>query len=438
MKRTISAICICVAAFTQAPAQTISLKECLQKGLENNYSLRIVRGEEQIAHNNATLANAGYLPTLDFGGGYDLSDNSSSSKVEGGSQTVKQRNIVDQNIRAGVDLNWTIFDGFNISTTYKQLKEMERMGETNTRIAIEDFIATLTAEYYNFIQQRIRLKNFFYAVQLSKERLRIVEERYHIGNFSRLDYQQAKVDFNADSAQYLRQQEAVINSRIALNELMAIEQVYSPVQTSDTVISVTATLDFIELWNRTLENNSELLKANQNGTLAELDYKKVLSRNYPYLKLNLGYDYGYNKYDQGTYNHRNSWGFNGGLSVGVNLWNGNRRREKRNAKIEIQNAQLQREQLELALKADLGSLWQAYRNYLELLNLEQQNVITARDNHDIAKERYMLNDLSGFEMREAQKSLLDAEERLLTAQYNTKICEISLLQISGNITKYLE
>ena len=265
-----------------------------------------------------------------------------------------------------------------------------------------------------------------------------MEERYHIGNFSRLDYQQAKVDFNADSAQYLRQQEAVINSRIALNELMAIEQVYSPVLTSDTAINITDKLDFVELWNGTLENNSELLRADQSGTLAKLDYKKVLSRNYPYLKLNLGYDYGYNKYDQGTYNHRNSWGFNGGLSVGVNLWNGNRRREKRNAKIEIQNAQLQREQLELALKADLGSLWQAYRNYLELLHLEQQNVITARDNHDIAKERYMLNDLSGFEMREAQKSLLDAEERLLTAQYNTKICEISLLQISGNIAKYLE
>jgi len=47
-------------------------------------------------------------------------------------------------------------------------------------------------------------------------------------------------------------------------------------------------------------------------------------------------------------------------------------------------------------------------------------------------------DLSGFEVREAQKSLLDAEERILSAEYNTKLCEISLLQISGKITKYLE
>ncbi len=135
--------------------------------------------------------------------------------------------MFDQTIDAGIDLNWTIFDGFNITTNYQRLKELEQ-GETNTRIAIEDFIANLTAEYYNFIQQKIRMKNFRYAVSLSKERLRIVEARYHIGNFSRLDYQQAKVDFNADSAQYMKQQELLHTSRINLNELMGNEDVDQP------------------------------------------------------------------------------------------------------------------------------------------------------------------------------------------------------------------
>ena len=53
-------------------------------------------------------------------------------------------------------------------------------------------------------------------------------------------------------------------------------------------------------------------------------------------------------------------------------------------------------------------------------------------------DRYMLGDLSGIEMREAQKSLLDAEERLLSSRFNTKLCEISLLQISGNVMIYLQ
>ena len=41
-------------------------------------------------------------------------------------------------------------------------------------------------------------------------------------------------------------------------------------------------------------------------------------------------------------------------------------------------------------------------------------------------------------MREAQQSLLDAEERILEAQYNTKVCEISLKVISGRVMEYME
>lgn len=438
MKKSILTIFALAALALGSNAQTLSLSECLKRGLENNYSLRITRNEEEVAHNNATLANAGYLPTIDLGAGYNGSLGSNDTKQRATGETDKSRNNFDNTVSAGIDVNWTIFDGFKTSTTYKQLKEMEKMGETETRLAIEDFIAGLASEYYNFLQQRLRLDNYYNAVLLSKERLRIVEERYNIGSFSRLDYQQAKVDFNADSAQYIKQQEVVITSRIALNEMMAIEQVYTPITTVETTIEVDSTLDFVHLWNCMLENNAELALADHSNAITQLDYKKVLSRNYPYLKLNAGYDYSFNSYNKGAYMHRNGWGGNASLTIGFNIWDGNRRREKRNAQIAIENGKLQREKLVLALKADLGNMWQAYQNNLQLLNLEKLNVITARENHDIAKERYMLGDLSGIEMREAQQSLLQAEERLLSVEYDTKICEISLLLISGEIDRYLE
>lgn len=442
MKRIILSSALIFTVFaTYAQEQVFTLSKCLEIGLENNYSLRITRNEEQISKNNVTLANAGFLPTLDLSAGYDAQLNSNNSELRGTSDIQKTRNAFDQTANAGLDLNWTIFNGFSVSTNYKQLKELERMGETNTRIALEDFIAGMAAEYYNFLQQRLRLNNYYNAVLLSKERLRIVEERYNIGNFSRLDYQQAKVDFNADSAQYMKQQEVVITSRIALNEMMAIDQVYTPIETVEKVIIINDTLDFVDLWHCTLGNNATLLLAGQNNTLAQLDYKKVLSRNYPYVKFKAGYDYGFNRYGNNGNSstvRRHAWGGNAGISIGFTLWNGNRRREMRNAKIAMENVKLTRDKLELSLKADLGNLWQAYQNNLELLNLEKTNVITARENHEIAKERYMLGDLSGIEMREAQQSLLDAEERLLAVEYDTKLCEISLMQISGKITELLK
>lgn len=438
MKRFVCYIILGLTVFTAQAQYTYTLQQCLEEGLSNNYSLRIVRNEEQQSKNNATLANAGYLPTIDLSVGYSSTINNTDNRSRDDNSLTRERGVFDQTLDAGIDLNWTIFDGFNISTTYKQLKEMERMGETNTRIALEDFIASLTAEYYNYIQQEIRLKNFRYAVSLSKERLRIVEERYHIGNFSRLDYQQATVDFNADSAQYIKQQEMVYTSRINLNELMAAKNINRPIQVTDSIIDLNLKLNFRDLYNSTMASNASLLKANQNTNIVQMDYKKVLSRNYPYVRLNAGYGYTLNRYDINSIKRRNNWGFSGGITVGINLFDGNRRREKRNASLDIRNAQLEREQLELGLLADLNNLWQAYRNNIQLLILERQNLVSAKENHEIAKERYLLGDLSGIEMREAQKSLLDAEERILSAEYDTKMCEISLLQLSGKIAVYLK
>ncbi|WP_305067424.1 TolC family protein [Jilunia laotingensis] len=418
--------------------ETYNLKSCLDKGLQNNYSLRITHNEEQVSKNNATLGNAGYLPTLDFTAGYKGTVDNTQTKVRESGETLKENGVFDQTVNVGLNLNWTIFDGFNIQANYQKLKELERQGETNTRIAIEDFVASLTAEYYNYVQQKIRLANLHYAVKLSKERLRIVEERYHIGSFSRLDYQQAKVDFNADSAKYMKQQELLHTSRINLNELMANADVDQPVFIEDSIINVNANLNFDELWNATLATNASLLKADQNTILAQLDYKKMNSRNYPYLKLNTGYGYTLNKYDIAANSQRGTLGFNGGLTIGFNIFDGNRRREKRNASLAVKTARLQRDELEQSLRADISNLWQAYRNNLKMLNLERQNLVAAKENHEIAMERYMLGDLAGIEMREAQKSLLDAEERILSAEYDTKLCEISLLQISGKVLKYLE
>ena len=437
MKKYIITLITCCAAGTLF-AQHHTLKSCLETGLEKNYSIRLVRNQEQISKNNATIANAGYLPTLDLSAKYSGTIDNTETKARATGETTTTNGVFDQTMNAGLSLNWTLFDGFKIQANYSRLKELERQGETLTRIAIEDFIANMTAEYYNYIQQQIRLKNFRYAMSLSKERLRIVEERYIVGNFSRLDLQQARVDYNADRAQYMKQQESVKASLIRLNELMANENMTQTVAINDSIIDLNTLLSFDELWQSTLNNNASLLKSEQNKNLASLEMKTVKSRNYPYLKLNAGYGYTLNKYDISSTMQRDNLGFNFGVTMGFNLFDGNRRREIKNARIAIENAQLQQEDMRQTLRADLSNLWQAYQNNIEMLELERENLISAIENHEIASERYMLGNLSGIEMREAQKSLLDAEERILSAEYDTKMCEISLLQLSGKITRYLE
>jgi outer membrane protein TolC len=155
----------------------------------------------------------------------------------------------------------------------------------NTRLEVENFIANLAAEYFNYVQQNIRLNNLKYTVQLSEERLRIVEARYQIGSLSRLDFQQAKVDFNADSSLLIQQYEILNASRIKLNELMGVENVEQPFVTEDTLIYFNADLSKDKLYESMLSENTLLKLVEKDKVLSELDLKTLQSQNYPYLKL---------------------------------------------------------------------------------------------------------------------------------------------------------
>ena len=433
----IYALILAVVVADAAAQQPITLKECIERGLENNFSLRMVRNKEQMATNNASWANAGLLPSLDLSAGYSGTLNSGAATARDGSQS-SYCNVNDNVLRAGIDLEWTIFDGFKAYANYDRLRELKLQSSTQTRIAVEDYIAAFTSEYYNYIQQRLRQENLKYAVKLSRERMRIVHERYIIGENSRLDLLQARVDFNADSAESVKQDELLATSRIRLHELMADRDVNTRFTIADSTIRIDRTLNFDELWEATQQNNDELISASHDKRLAEIDLKSIRSRDYPYLRLNAGYGFTYNKFETGANDVRKEWGANFGVTLGYRLFDGTRGRERKNAKLSVINAELQKQDIELSLYATLANLWQAYENNRRLLALERQNLIAARENYDIAHERYLLGDLSGIEMREAQKSLLDAEERILVARYNTKLCEISLLLISGGITKYME
>lgn len=418
--------------------QPTTLKECLEKGLDKNYSLRIIRNEEQMAANNATMENAGLLPTVSLSAGYNGSAYGRNTEMRTDGSVSQERGVYDDGLNAGIDLSWTLFDGFKTVANYDRLRELSLISSTQTRLAVEDYMAELTAEYYNFVQQRQRLQNYVSAVELSRERLRIVYERWMIGSLSRLDLLQARVDFNADSAQCLKQREALASSRIRLHELMAEDSLNINFTSAENGIDLLALPQFDSLWVQTKANNASMLMAAHNRTLADIELRSVRSRNYPYLKLGAGYGYNTNRYGVGNTLKRNQWGGDVGLTLGFNLYDGKRRSEQRNARLSVKNAELEEYDLTLSLYTDLADLWQAYENNRMLLALEKENVVAARENYAIAHERYLLGDLSGIEMREAQKSLLDAEERILVAEYNTKLCEISLLQLSGGITAYLE
>lgn len=428
---------IIISTFYSGSAQVrYTLKDCIGIGLERNFSILIARNNQTISGNNYTIGNAGYLPAITLGSLYNGTvTNFTQNNDPGGKTTVN--GSVTNSANASVNLNWTIFSGFNVSTTYKKLNELRQVGELNTQITVENYISSIVSVYYNYIQQVELVNNLKYAVTLSKERLRIDEQRYLLGSNSKLQVLQSRVYLNADSSLLSQQTEALKATQIRLNELMAVDDMSGQFVLTDTIINVQPDLLFEKLLDETLRLNTSLKIASKNKTISQYDYKLIVSRTYPYLTLSSGYSLGMNNYSTGGIKSDNSNGVNYGLTLGVNLFNGfNNRREIKNASIDIKNMELQYAQVEQGIKADLITIYSAYRNNLRLINLEEQNFETATENLSIAMDRYKLGNLAGIDLRDVQKSFLDARESLLTIQYQAKLAEISLLVISGHVMEY--
>jgi outer membrane protein, adhesin transport system len=421
-----------------ATAQEVyDLSRCIQTGLERNFNLKVVRNTEEISVNNYSAGNAGMLPEITATNRFGGTLNSSHQNYTDGSD-ITSSNIHNRSGSASVVMGMTIFRGFQVQNTYQKLGQQAELEGLKTQMAIENLVADIVSEYNYYLQQLTLYDNLAYSVSLSRERERIDEQRYLLGSGSKMQLLQSMVYLNADSSRLARQSEVLRSSQIRLNELMAMENLGEDIILEDSLISIDENLKYDLLLDQTLADNTGLQIALKNQAITELDYIIIQSRSYPYLSMTSGYGYNYNAYQTGTMLNQHVYGMNYGVTLGLDIFDGlNRRREKSNARIQIENRQIQYKEVEQSVKGDLLTIFYAYENNLRLLQLEEQNLEVARENLDIAVERYKLGSLAGLELREVQKSLLDAEERLISVKYLTKIAEISLLQISGRIMEYM-
>lgn len=432
-----SLIILFLFSFSAVYGQNIyGVKECISIGLERNFSILIAKNNETIAKNNFTLGNAGFLPTLDITGRNTGTLNDTKINLTDGTQTVSN-GVFTTTTNGSLVMGMTIFNGFNAVTTYKKLGELNQVGQLNTQLTIENLISDIVSGYYSYILQVQLMNNLKYALTLSRERLRIDEDRYLLGSGSKLEVLQSRVYVNSDSSNLSRQNEVIRSAQIRLNEMMAVDNLSNEFSSRDTSIDVNPSLLYDKLLEETLINNTNLLIAGKNKIISDYDYKLIISRSYPYLNFSGGYSYNLNTNNSSANKSQITNGMNYGLTLGVNLFDGNnQRRSIKNSSIDRESKDLRYREVEQGIKADLLTIFSAYSNNLRLIALEDQNFQTAKENLDIALERYKLGSLSGIDLREVQKSLLDARERLISAHYQTKLAEVSLQLISGNIMSY--
>ncbi|RZK35898.1 MAG: TolC family protein, partial [Pedobacter sp.] len=286
--------------------------------------------------------------------------------------------------------------------------------------------------YFNVVKQQQLVLAADSAIDVSTYRLKIANNKLEIGRGSKLDVLSAKVDYNTDTSNYLQQKNLLNNYMVNLNLLMARDANIKFVADNQMVID--NNLNYTELATQTESLNPDLQNAFISKKIAELNLKQIKGNRYPRVSLNTGYDFNRNANPTGFSTKSRSNGYTYGLTASVPIFNGFlQRQNERNAKIEINSSELTLEKTRQSIIAQLTSAYQNYSTYLELIKLERGNVDIAKQNLDITLEKYRLGSIAPLELREAQRNALDANNRYLEIQYQAKLAEIALKELSGTL-----
>lgn len=406
----------------------LTLDSCITRALEANYSIKIIQNQQQQAENNVNYAP--FLPSV--GANATQRQTISDGKVITNGEIRETDNARADALSAGVALNWRLFDGLEMFMTHSRYKEMLTIGELNTKAAVENLIVQVSSYYYDVVRQHSKLEAARHSLALSSARYAEARDKYVLGVLSGLEAQQAKLDLNADSSNYIKEKELLKSAYISLNAIMNADlQQHSYVE--DT-IPLHAPLLFQELYDNMLQMNTTLLIGKRDQKVSELDMRIARAALFPKLDFDAGYNVSRTKSPEANTSLNRSNGPYWGFSVSVDIFNRlENRRKIKNAKLDMENADLTYQDVELQMKADLAQLYNTYENNLQMVSFEKESAQVAFDNLDAALERYKLGELAGIEFREFQRSYIDAVDREVSAIYQTKISELSLLLISGQI-----
>ncbi len=411
--------------------QTLTLRKAVEIGLQNNYSIQLSNNDFEITEQNRKAAISTLLPRIDATAGLNKSTVDTRQVFVTGA--IQERdNAATTQQTAGVQLSWILFDGLKMFASYDRVKELERMGEVNAKAMVQGVLADIIINYYAIVASQVQLKASTDALAVSKKRLEIAENKSEVGSGSTLDLLNAKVDYNTDLSAYIRQQENLKNLKIRLNELLILPVTDDVILTDS--IPTNQVLNTEELYNKVLAQNPVLLNAKSQQRIAELSVKEVSADRYPTIRLNSGYNYSNTNAEAGFFTENRTLGLNYGVTASVNIFNGllQSKREKI-AKIQAQTANLSYEAAKLSVEANWNVLLTSYQNNLELLKLERENQTVAKRNIDISIEKFRLGGISSLQLREAQRSFIEANSRYVNALYQYKLAETSLLELSSSI-----
>jgi len=411
----------------------LTIEEAIKTGLEKNYSVLMVKNEQEIAKLQNNFGNAGMSPTVSVNANLNLATINSYQEFSTG--VIQERNgAQSNNTGASVNVGWMIFDGLKMFAVKKRLGLNEQLTAIELKQQMENTVYEIVSAYYSVVKTYELIKAAKQNLSIYEERKKLAKLKYEIGSDSKVDVLLSQSNENKAKSAIVQLELQLLNAKTKLNVLLN-KPVDNDFKTTDSII-VNYNPNIDELKKEVSKSNSSILMSKQSESIISQSIKEARSANLPFVQLNGAYNFTRSQSQAGFVFLNRQAGLNAGVTAGWLLFNGTKNSKLvKERNIIFLNQRYMTEQTQLQVDAQVYNSYKTYELNKTIVDLEKQNLIDSKEVLNVSIERYKVGKANLLETIETQKNLEDAQVRYIEALYAIKLAETDLLRVNGSLVK---
>lgn len=355
----------------------------------------------------------------------------------------KQRlHFSGQTIEVGTANNYSAGLQAALPVVNAQLWKSLKLSAMDVELAVEqargsrvDMVEQVSKAFYQVLLAKDSYNVYKRVYDNAVENHKIVEKRYKVGQVSEYDYITSQVSVANAEPNVFNAQNSIVVALWQLKALLGLDL-------DKDIDCVGSLADFEALMNAHIDMN---LNLDNNTTIRQLDIQErmleksvemVKSTNLPTLALSINYnitsmaeDFKFSNYQWNPYSVAI-------LSLNIPIFSGGKRRaELAQAKINLQNIQLQRENAERQLHTAMMQYSTTMETNLKQYHASSQTISQAKRGYDIAVKRYEVGGGTLVDIDNSQLAYTQAELSRSTAIYNYLVNQVSLEKVKGTLSQ---
>lgn len=409
----------------------LSLSDALAIALKNSYNIQLAKNNVEIATINNYIGVAGGLPTVNATVNDVENITTINQKFPDPSRNVTRSGVSSNNMNANITAGILLFNGFRVKAAQQRLNELQKMNQDMLNAQIQSTMASVITSYYDVVRQQNLLSTINKSIEVSQQRIDIINSRKEVGLANNADLYQAQIDLNALVQSKQAQQLIIDQGKTNLLSLIFVSP-DSSVVINDTIV-VDEKINFSQLKTLALKN-PQVLAAEQQIKINELIERETAALRVPTLRATTGINFSNTKSGAGFILENRSYGPFLGVNLAIPIYNGLiNKKQQQVAEINTRNAKVQRDQFLLNIETGAVRTYQAYANTLAQLKTAKQNQVLSKQLLDLVMQRFQLGQATIVDVKLAQQSFENESYRLVNLAFTAKVAEVELKRLANII-----